>query len=440
MAGEPAQVQESTVRSGRQTRSQAASDASSSASGPRRSARLTSSSASSSVEPPERPASRSRRYQPYIRTHSDEVVAAQGGIARRQANSFLQAFASAGFEAISWQKDRRRIAREFAPVTQLAKDIPHDLHDRMNSLPLAARQAGNMQVLVFEAEIRANTAADEPDAPPVYIVNDVDDEPTPPLEFYYSNLMWHGEGVPKPDHENLQGCDCVGPCDPTSRTCACVKRQRKYWDGGSNGFIYDRKGKLREHEYPIFECNMNCGCSEDCPNRVIQNGRQSDVFIAICKTANKGWGVFAGHKKIPANTYIGIYAGEYLTDSEGEIRGTHYNKFGRTYLFDLDFWFLNEGDRERKVKYCIDAYHAGNNHSCDPNCVINACYINEANMDKPLLAIFTCRDVEPFEELCFSYFGQPDDDTGIDTKPDKDDAVYVTCQCGAPNCRGTMWK
>ncbi|CDO69199.1 hypothetical protein BN946_scf185042.g101 [Trametes cinnabarina] len=436
MAGERELDHAPLVQHGRHTRSQATSDASSEASGPRRSARLTSNSASSSVEPAELPVSRSRRYRPYVRTHSDERVASQGEITRQPSHSFIEVFSNAGFEAISWQKDRKRIATEFAPVMQLAKDIPHDLHDRLNSLSLAARQAGSMQVLVFEAEIQANTAQDEPDAPPIYIVNEVDDEPTPPLEFYYSNLMWHGEGVPKPDHDNLQGCDCVGPCDPTSKTCACVQRQRKYWDGGSSGFIYDRKGKLRQHEYPIFECNMNCSCSEDCMNRVVQLGRQFE--IAICKTLNKGWGVFAGTKKIPANSYVGIYAGEYLTDHEGEVRGT-------TYLFDLDFWFLNEEGMDRKVKYCIDAYHAGNftrylNHSCEPNCVINACYINEANLDKPLLAIFTCRDVEPYEELCFSYYGQSDDDMGIDTKPDKGDAVYVTCQCGAVNCRGTMWK
>ncbi|EIW62724.1 SET domain-containing protein [Trametes versicolor FP-101664 SS1] len=407
-------------------------------SGPRRSARLTSSSAGSSVEPPERPISRTRRTRAYIRTASDDAAAAHGGISRTAGNSFVQAFKDAGFEPISWKHDRKRIAKEFAPLTQFAKDIPHELHDRINALSLGARLAGNMQALVFEAEIHANTAEDEPYAPPIRIVNEIDDEPTPPVEFYYSNLMWHGEGVPKPDHDSLHGCDCFGPCDPTSTTCACVKRQRKYqWDQG--GFIYDKKGKLRAHEYPIFECNMNCGCSEDCMNRVVQHGRQYE--IAICKTLKKGWGVFNGPKKIPANSYIGIYAGEYLTDSEGEIRGTLYNKFGRTYLFDIDFWYLK--DDEEKVKYCIDAYHAGNNHSCDPNCVIVACYINEGNLDKALLTIFTNRDVEPYEELCFSYFGTPDDDMGVDPPPDgdsDDDAVHVKCQCGAPNCTGRMWK
>ena len=50
------------------------------------------------------------------------------------------------------------------------------------------------------------------------------------------------------------------------------------------------------------------------------------------------------------------------------------------------------------------------NHSCDPNCKINAVYINEANKFKPLMVIFTCRDVSAGEELCFSYFGDLDDE------------------------------
>jgi histone-lysine N-methyltransferase SUV39H len=50
----------------------------------------------------------------------------------------------------------------------------------------------------------------------------------------------------------------------------------------------------------------------------------------------------------------------------------------------------------------------GQNHSCDPNCKIFACYIDDADIDKPLLAVFTTRDVEPWEELCFSYYGDID--------------------------------
>ncbi|KAJ8590683.1 hypothetical protein M405DRAFT_736433, partial [Rhizopogon salebrosus TDB-379] len=54
------------------------------------------------------------------------------------------------------------------------------------------------------------------------------------------------------------------------------------------------------------------------------------------------------------------------------------------------------------------------NHSCDPNCEIQACYINEANIDKPMLTIFTVREVEPLEELSFSYMGQIDHDAVCD--------------------------
>jgi hypothetical protein len=37
-----------------------------------------------------------------------------------------------------------------------------------------------------------------------------------------------------------------------------------------------------------------------------------------------------------------------------------YNAFGRTYLFDLDFHHLKQGDENWDVKYTIDAYHSGN--------------------------------------------------------------------------------
>lgn len=39
-----------------------------------------------------------------------------------------------------------------------------------------------------------------------------------------------------------------------------------------------------------------------------------------------------------------------------------YNAFGRTYLFDLDFYYLRGGTDEKDwdVKYVVDAYHTGN--------------------------------------------------------------------------------
>ncbi|KAM5531648.1 hypothetical protein V8D89_014700 [Ganoderma adspersum] len=422
------------LHTGRRTRSQASSEASV---GPRRSARLSSSSTSSSVEPEELPRPRLRRRERItIRTPSDDDIASQGGISRYRTTRYSRAFEAAGFESLSWKKDRRRVAKEFAPVTQSADNIPHDLHDRLNALSPSARHASNLQA-IFEAEIAANTAEDEPNAPPIRVINDVDDEPTPPMEFYYSNLMWHSTNVPRPDFDALKGCGCVGACDPLSKTCACARRQREHHDG-TVGFLYDQKGKLINHEYPIFECNINCGCSDNCPNRVIQHGRQYE--IAIRKTASKGWGVFAGSKKIPGMSFVGVYAGEYLKDEEAEKRGLHYNSFGRTYLFDLDFYHITKGN-ENASTYTVDAYHAGNftrylNHSCDPNCAIVPGYINESNIDKPLLTMFTLRDVEPYEELCFDYNGVDAD--RVD--PEKAGAVYVDCQCGTAKCKGYVWK
>ena len=41
-------------------------------------------------------------------------------------------------------------------------------------------------------------------------------------------------------------------------------------------------------------------------------------------TVIRGTGVFAG-EHISANTFIGIYAGEFLTDAEGDRRGKYGN-------------------------------------------------------------------------------------------------------------------
>ena len=126
-----------------------------------------------------------------------------------------------------------------------------------------------------------------------------------------------------------------------------------------------------------------------------------------------------------------------------------YDIYGRMYLFSVDFHHLKfemDDQDEWENLYVVDAYHAGNvsawwssqrltdwghaqftrflvsdvccrrrqrltngqNHSCDPNCKIFACYIDDADVDKPLLAVFATRDVEPWEELSFSYHGDID--------------------------------
>ncbi|KAG2128685.1 hypothetical protein DEU56DRAFT_741748 [Suillus clintonianus] len=329
--------------------------------------------------------------------------------------------------------------RRLPPKYRLAKDLPHELQDRVNALPQSYRDSPQAAAL-FEA-MMDEAMDDELEAPPISIINEVTDEGAPPWEFVYTNQMWYGEGVPPPDIKNLVSCGCVGRCDPKAKTCGCAKRQhhhlKQYIDNGTipkdwKG-VYDGKGCLQWFGVPIFECNDFCGCDEDCPNRVVQRGRR--YAVSIKRTESKGWGVFNGPKRIPKGSFIGTYAGELLTVEESDHRGTLYNKFGRTYLFDIDFHHIGADE----ATYSVDAYHAGNNHSCDPNCEINACYINEANIEKPLLTVFTKREVEPFEELSFSYMGNIDDDAAKNAKANND-AVYAECHCGSANCLGVLFS
>ena len=163
--------------------------------------------------------------------------------------------------------DFRAATRRLQAKNFLAKNLPHALLDNMNAMHAYFRSLP-INRTIFEETISDNTMDDEPDAPPIRIINDIDDEPTPPWEFYYTNQMWHGEGVPPPDMENLPSCDCVGSCDPKSETCACLKRQQDYTLEFTPDFAYDRRGRLKQNDIPIFECNDLCRCDDECRNRV----------------------------------------------------------------------------------------------------------------------------------------------------------------------------
>ncbi|GLB41169.1 putative to Structure Of The Set Domain Histone Lysine Methyltransferase Clr4 [Lyophyllum shimeji] len=344
-----------------------------------------------------------------------------------------------GFPSLNWRTYRQNLDN-FKPTCYFAKDLPHGLQDTINRWPEHAKRHRAL-VQVLQSAIQENTADDEPDAPPIEIINEVDDEPTPPWEFHYTNKIWLGEGMSPSDMTKLVSCNCMGRCDPKSKTCACVERQERITHIPE--FAYDSRGRVKEPDWPIFECNDLCGCGDDCRNRVVQHGRQ--LPIRIQKTKEKGWGVFAGNKKIQKGTFIGIYAGELLGNAEADARGETYDDWGRTYLFNLDFYHLRQGVENWEIMYAVDAYHAGNftrflNHSCNPNCQLVPCYINESDMQKPLLTVFATRDIEPFEEICFSYFGRVDEEgPPQDERPSSPSMDKWKCACKAPNCTGYMF-
>lgn len=77
-------------------------------------------------------------------------------------------------------------------------------------------------------------------------------------------------------------------------------------------------------------------------------------------------------------------------------------------------------------KVVIDAGVDGNdarfiNHSCDPNC--------EVIIENARVFIHSARDIAVGEELAYDYSLTRDED---------DDDSHYPCNCGAPNCRGTM--
>lgn len=162
------------------------------------------------------------------------------------------------------------VERDYGSKWYHVKDIPRDFVNEVNNTPEWCRKPDLLRDM-FESAIIQNTAEDEPDAPDIRLVNNVDEEPTPPFEFYYTNRLYHSDPVPPPDYKNLKGCTCIGTCDPNSKTCACIKRQIDAFIGTENehnGFLYDERGRLLRHEYPIYECNDACGCTEACRNRV----------------------------------------------------------------------------------------------------------------------------------------------------------------------------
>ncbi|CUA67552.1 hypothetical protein RSOLAG22IIIB_13437 [Rhizoctonia solani] len=318
--------------------------------------------------------------------------------------------------------------------------------DLVNSMPDSFRKNGGARA-VFEAYMDDAMRLNEPRAPAIKVENYVDSEPCPPWEFVYYNTMLYGANVPKPDMDALEGCDCLGPCDPTNQDCACVRRQERYFaEVGSDimvesGFAFTDEGMIKYHNGAVFGCNSRCSCELECSNKVLQQGRKHDITIR--KTKGKGWGVFA-KEFIPAGRFIGIYTGELLTEGMASKRAPVYDEFGRTYMLNIDFQHITA--KRDAPAYAVDAFHAGNftryfNHSCEPNLQLSAYYCDDVDIQKPLIALFTCDDVKAGTELTFSY-------TGLDVndeedrrkvrkikKAGKDGAkVCEKCLCGAPRC------
>jgi SET domain-containing protein len=150
--------------------------------------------------------------------------------------------------------------------------------------------------------------------------------------------------------------------------------------------------------------------SQNMPKK--SKSQKRAVRIEVRESGVHGRGVYAA-EFIPQGTRIIEYTGQRVSweAAPNDENDPHTFNFG-----------LENGE-------VINPEIGGNdarwiNHSCDPNC--------EAIEEDDRIFIFAIRDIETGEELFYDYALEIDEPITEESKK------KFACQCGAPNCRGTM--
>lgn len=195
-------------------------------------------------------------------------------------------------------------------------------------------------------------------------------------------------------------------------------------------FPYDDKGRIiLEEGYLVYECNKNCSCGKNCPNRVLQNGVR--VKLEVFKTEDKGWAVRAG-EPIHHGTFVCEYIGEVIDEHQANKRRHRYVKEDCRFIYEIDAR-INDMIRliEGEASYAIDATKYGNvsryiNHSCSPNLENHQVLIESLDSQLSHIGLYASRDIAAGEELSFDYMYKAPPGKGCE------------CRCGAVNCRGRV--
>lgn len=143
-------------------------------------------------------------------------------------------------------------------------------------------------------------------------------------------------------------------------------------------------------------------------------------WFALRRSRIQGRGAFA-RKDIPKGTRIIEYTGEKISNAESDRRYPDDDRDARhhTFLFTLN------------SRTIVDAAVDGNearfiNHSCQPNC--------DAVIERGHIWIESIKDIRKGEELVYDYQYE------WDSAYTRDDLQFYKCECGSPNCRGTIVK
>lgn len=162
-----------------------------------------------------------------------------------------------------------------------------------------------------------------------------------------------------------------------------------------------------------IECDKNC--VEKCENVVFRNTDVDESLeeILYTKTTNgKGTGLFTGAKILP-NQFIIEYIGEVLSPHQFKERMDAAKENSES-----NFYYAKMGNNY------IDAKKYGNlarflNHSCSPNARLELWTTYDEKFGEQLrLALFSTRQIEADEEICFDYAWMSS----------------TECCCGSTNC------
>ena len=188
----------------------------------------------------------------------------------------------------------------------------------------------------------------------------------------------------------ISGCRCDGRFCGDKRYCECARLNRECDPD------LCRKCGVRESLDPVNR-HTTAPRSSKCRNAAIQRGIPCRTLMGDSKmladAGLKGWGLYAG-EEIALGDYVGEYAGEVISNEEGDRRGTIYDMRQMSYLFCLN------------KEQWIDSTYVGNKTR-----FINHQAKGSANVEPRVLlcnmvhriGMFAKRTIEMGEELFFDY-------------------------------------
>lgn len=217
----------------------------------------------------------------------------------------------------------------------------------------------------------------------------------------------------------FDGCSCTSvlSCDSACCTCSLLNYSGRTLNN------------IEQNEKMIYECNINCKCSDSCQNRLVQHGVCVPLEIFIAE--GKGFGVRAT-ELIQHGEFVCEYAGEVIGQEEA-VRRTKFQQSHSqmNYIISVVEHF---GGSDKRVVTFVDPKSCGNigrflNHSCEPNLKMFPVRVNSTI---PHLALFASRMISPGEELTFHYGNaEPNDNFN-------DNTLSKTCHCGTKSCCGFL--